>query len=485
MATPGPGAASGSHAVDLGRSAARRRLRQRLAGDGGRPPRPRGLELHRGAHRGPPRRAIWAALAVSAGDPAPLPRPGLPAPAGPPLGAGPPPPPPTRPGRARAPGAAGGARSTRPSWPCPGAPAPKEQRQRGWLRFPRALLIGAACGAAALLVTPPLAGLVVAAAVILGLLVPWARAIASVAGIAAIVAGAINVVQGQNVHHYLSGSNWAASFVNAGNLDLARASCCCWPTRSSPRWACGCPSRWAGGSCGRRTGATRPHRSDHRSSSASTADPPRGRGRRPPGQGRAGAAASSASASRARRAVASQVNQRARASAPLDSRLRSTSSPRTRPSAPARSPQVVHQQARLAVEHGVGVAGDGGGHGRGATGGRLGQRHAPALALRAAGHDPGPAVPVHELLVVDAAGQAEPLGGAELVAQRLERRALVALADDDRPQRRVVRLDLGQRRAAARRSASPAPAAPRPRPVARPTAGRPASSGRPPRAGPP
>jgi len=100
----------------------------------------------------------------------------------------------------------------------PGAPAPKAQRQKGWLRFPRALLIGAACGAAALLVTPPLAGLVVAAAVVLGLLVPWARVVASVAGIACIVAGAINVVQGQNVHHYLSGSNWDAAFVNAGNL---------------------------------------------------------------------------------------------------------------------------------------------------------------------------------------------------------------------------------------------------------------------------
>ena len=38
------------------------------------------------------------------------------------------------------------------------------------------------------------------------------------AGVACIVAGAINVVQGQNVHHFLPGSNWAASFVNAGNL---------------------------------------------------------------------------------------------------------------------------------------------------------------------------------------------------------------------------------------------------------------------------
>ena len=100
----------------------------------------------------------------------------------------------------------------------PGAPAPKAQRQRGWLRFPRALVIGAACGGAALLVTPPLAGLVVAGAVVLGLLIPWARVLVSVAGIACIVAGSINVVQGQNVHHFLPGSDWDASFVHAGNL---------------------------------------------------------------------------------------------------------------------------------------------------------------------------------------------------------------------------------------------------------------------------
>src|SRR3984957_5837053 len=100
----------------------------------------------------------------------------------------------------------------------PGAPAPKAQRRRGWLRFPRALVIGAACGGAALLVTPPLAGLVVAGAVVLGLLVPWARVLASVAGGAGIVGGSINVVQGQHVHQYLPGSNWDASFVNAGNL---------------------------------------------------------------------------------------------------------------------------------------------------------------------------------------------------------------------------------------------------------------------------
>jgi arabinofuranan 3-O-arabinosyltransferase len=100
----------------------------------------------------------------------------------------------------------------------PGAPPPKEQRQRGWPRFPRALLIGAVSGGVAWLVIPPLAALVVAGVVTLGLLVPWARAIASVGAVVAIVAGSSNVVQGQHVHHYLAGSNWDASFVNAGNL---------------------------------------------------------------------------------------------------------------------------------------------------------------------------------------------------------------------------------------------------------------------------
>ena len=32
------------------------------------------------------------------------------------------------------------------------------------------------------------------------------------------MAGCLNVVQGQRVHHYLPGSNWAGSFVHAGNL---------------------------------------------------------------------------------------------------------------------------------------------------------------------------------------------------------------------------------------------------------------------------
>ena len=105
-----------------------------------------------------------------------------------------------------------------PALALPSTPPPKDQRPRGWLRFPRALVIGAVTGGVAALVTPPRAGLVVAGVVALGLLVPWARAAATVGALALIVAGCINVVQGQNVHHYLPGSNWAASFIHAGNL---------------------------------------------------------------------------------------------------------------------------------------------------------------------------------------------------------------------------------------------------------------------------
>ena len=37
-------------------------------------------------------------------------------------------------------------------------------------------------------------------------------------GVAFLVAGCLNVVRGQQIHHFLSGSNWDGSFVNAGNL---------------------------------------------------------------------------------------------------------------------------------------------------------------------------------------------------------------------------------------------------------------------------
>ncbi len=216
VATPGPGAPSGSRAVDLGQP----QLVDGFAN--GWPVTAADLHVLGGSSftvelSWTPQREVWAALAISGATLLLCLVLGFL-----PLRA-------RRWVRARLPrrlrGPAGPEAPERPAVPfdaavlaLPGAPAPKEQRQRGWLRFPRALLIGAACGAAALLVTPPRAGLVVAVAVVLGLVVPWGRALTSLAGIAAIVAGSINVVQGQNVHHDLSGSDWAGSFVNAGNL---------------------------------------------------------------------------------------------------------------------------------------------------------------------------------------------------------------------------------------------------------------------------
>ncbi len=95
---------------------------------------------------------------------------------------------------------------------------PREERRRGWLGVPRALVIGALTGGVALLVVTPAAALVVAVLVALGLLAPWARAAAVIGGVAFVVAGCLDVVQGQNVHHYLPGNDWAGSFVHAGNL---------------------------------------------------------------------------------------------------------------------------------------------------------------------------------------------------------------------------------------------------------------------------
>jgi hypothetical protein len=82
----------------------------------------------------------------------------------------------------------------------------------------RALLIGAVTGGVAWLVVPGAAALAIGGIVAAGLLLPWVRVVATVGAVGFIVAGALNVVQGQRVHHYLPGSNWAGSFVHAGNL---------------------------------------------------------------------------------------------------------------------------------------------------------------------------------------------------------------------------------------------------------------------------
>ncbi len=216
VATPGPGAAPGSHAVDLGTS----QLVDSFANGW----QITAADLH--DLGGPnftvtlswtPQRLVWAALAISAATlilclilgflpvrwrrwlRSRLPR-RLRGPAGP-----------DAPERPSDPFDA-------PTLTLPYTVPSLGERRRGWARFPRALALGALSGAVALLVAAPWAALAVAVLVAIGLVFPWARAAATIGGIAFIVAGCLNVVQGQRVHHYLPGSNWAGSFVHAGNL---------------------------------------------------------------------------------------------------------------------------------------------------------------------------------------------------------------------------------------------------------------------------
>ena len=101
----------------------------------------------------------------------------------------------------------------------PGAPPPKEQRRARLAALPRALLIGVVTGGVAWLVTPPAAALVVAGVVMLGLLVPWARAVASVGA---------HRCHRRRLHQRRPGAarpplpgrdpTGTRSFVNAGNL---------------------------------------------------------------------------------------------------------------------------------------------------------------------------------------------------------------------------------------------------------------------------
>jgi hypothetical protein len=82
----------------------------------------------------------------------------------------------------------------------------------------RALLIGGVTAGVASLVLSGAAALVVGAVVAVGLLLPWARVVATVGALAFIIAGVLNVIRGQQVHHYLPGSDWAGTFGHAGNL---------------------------------------------------------------------------------------------------------------------------------------------------------------------------------------------------------------------------------------------------------------------------
>jgi hypothetical protein len=89
-----------------------------------------------------------------------------------------------------------------------------EERIAWYLPVP----IGVVTGLAASGVTSPGLGLLVAALVVGGLFFPRARVIATVGGVGLVVSGCLNVIYGQARHHYLPGSNWAGSFVHAGNL---------------------------------------------------------------------------------------------------------------------------------------------------------------------------------------------------------------------------------------------------------------------------
>jgi hypothetical protein len=95
---------------------------------------------------------------------------------------------------------------------------PGGERRRGWFRFIRAIVIGALAGGVAWAVSSPAAALAVAVLVAVGLIFRWARAVAALGGLGFIVAGCVEVVHGQSVHRYLPGSNWAGSFVHAGDL---------------------------------------------------------------------------------------------------------------------------------------------------------------------------------------------------------------------------------------------------------------------------
>jgi arabinofuranan 3-O-arabinosyltransferase len=80
-----------------------------------------------------------------------------------------------------------------------------------------AILLGLITGVVAAGVTSLAIGGAIALVVMAGLLIPWVRWVAALGAAGFITAGCVNVIRGQAVHHYLPGSNWAGSFVAAGN----------------------------------------------------------------------------------------------------------------------------------------------------------------------------------------------------------------------------------------------------------------------------
>jgi arabinofuranan 3-O-arabinosyltransferase len=217
IAAPGPGAPAGSRSVDLGTS----ELIDGFANGW----RVSGADLARLG--GPtftvtltwtPQREVWAALAVSAATlalclvlaflplrwrrwlRARLPR-RLRGPAGP-----------DGPERPTVP-------FDSPALALPFARDPSAHRRGGWVTAVlRAVAIGVVTGAVASLVVPVAAAVVVAAGVAGGLLLRWVRIAVVLGALAFLVAGCVEVVGGQRMHHYLPGSNWAGEFVHAGNL---------------------------------------------------------------------------------------------------------------------------------------------------------------------------------------------------------------------------------------------------------------------------
>jgi hypothetical protein len=91
----------------------------------------------------------------------------------------------------------------------------REPRHR--VRWWNAIILGLVTGIVAAGVTSLAVGGAIALVVIAGLLIPWVRWVAAFGAVGFLVTGSVNVIRGQDVHHYLPGSNWAGSFVSAGN----------------------------------------------------------------------------------------------------------------------------------------------------------------------------------------------------------------------------------------------------------------------------
>jgi hypothetical protein len=93
-----------------------------------------------------------------------------------------------------------------------------QERDRVPVGWVWAVLVALATGLLASAVTSLGAGLIVAVVVAGGILVPWTRVFAMLGAVGFLVAGCVDVIAGQAINHYLPGSNWAGSFVHAGNL---------------------------------------------------------------------------------------------------------------------------------------------------------------------------------------------------------------------------------------------------------------------------